>query len=81
MEPKRILVRLTCSKLGDFLMATPTLAGLRDRYPNASITALNCLKRISMAFSPADAADPSTSPAAVAATNSRRSITLPCGRR
>ena len=40
MEPKRILVRLTCSKLGDFLMATPTLAGLRDRYPNASITAL-----------------------------------------
>lgn len=40
MPLKRILVRLPGAKLGDFLMTTPALAGLRETYPNARITLL-----------------------------------------
>ena len=36
----RILVRVCNSKLGDILMATPTLAGIRRKHPNARITLL-----------------------------------------
>ena len=44
-EWKRILVRLPCPrrshpKLGDYLLATPALAGLREMYPQARITLL-----------------------------------------
>lgn len=37
---ERILVRVCNSKLGDLLMATPTLAGIREKYPAAQITLL-----------------------------------------
>ncbi len=37
---QRILVRLPGAKLGDFLMTTPLLAGLRTTYPQAQITLL-----------------------------------------
>ena len=37
---KRILVRVCNSKLGDLLMATPTLAGIRQKHPDAKITLL-----------------------------------------
>lgn len=36
----RILVRVCNSKLGDILMATPTLEGIRRRHPEAKITLL-----------------------------------------
>ncbi len=37
---ERILVRVCNSKLGDLLMATPTLEGIRRRHPEAQITLL-----------------------------------------
>ena len=37
---ERILVRVCNSKLGDVLMATPTLEGIRRSHPNAKITLL-----------------------------------------